>query len=491
MNDIAFPEYKSLVEIRNQIDDCLAGLRTNDEKAKYLKPTKWQKKHSDAFQEFLYRALFPYETKYSLDIYTGLFRLGSPNVNLPESLRYLINYASAKNDSLKEIQVRLNNEQMSHGLRMLLLETRKSPERPFFIQEYAANKFIRCQMVKVNGETFPKVILLNESGIVNNMQTLGYDYDYKIRILALDGKGFYYQRQVEKGELFNFDYDNPPDDDRTKYPTFMGQKYTRIPFVFCGATDTDAENMDVPPLLPMAQKELKLFLCMAHNSQHIFMNTQEAVVITGAPGNFKLKDDEFVAGAAVSIPGENTKVQYLSTNGVGFDAEEKEIERLQAGIEQQRLSLMSAKSHQSGTVVGLVQNSQSAPLRTIVEVSGKALTMILRHAARWMELKREDVDAISYIPSSEFADPRVNLSEFISLCKAVQANDVTMLEEDLFTIAKKSGYINSELTWEQFKEKYDLEYEERAAKNAVVSKTPGTPHPLAGRITPAENEVQE
>ena len=228
---------------------------------------------------------------------------------------------------------------------------------------------------------------------------------------------------------------------------------------------------------------------MAHNSPHIFMNTQEAVVITGAPGNFKIKDDEFVAGSVVAIPGENTKVQYLSTNGVGFGAEEKEIDRLQTAIEQQRLSLMSAKSHQSGTVVGLVQNSQSAPLRTIVDVSGCSITQILRHAAQWMGIPRDEQEMISYLPSTEFADPRVNLSEFISLCKAVQENSVIMLEEDLFVIAKKSGYINNDFTWEQFKSRYDLQYEERQSKNAVTVKAEkNAPHPLAGVITPESGE---
>lgn len=488
VSPIAFPEYDSLLEIRELIDDCITGLRTNDEKRKYLKPTQWQKKHPESFQEFLYRALFPFETKYSLDIYQGLFRLGTPNIHLPESLRYLIKNASAKRDGLKDIQVRLNAEQMSHGLRMLLLETRESRKKPFFIQEYAANKFIRCHLVSKNGETYPDIILLNESSIVNDMATLSYMPDIKIRILALDKNGYYYQRQVGSNELTDFNYAFPPQDNRTFYPTFMGKKYDRIPFVWCGATSTDMETVDVPPLLPMAQKELKLFLCMAHNSQHIFMNTQEAVVITGAPGSFKIKDNEFVAGSVVSLPGENTRVQYLSTNGVGFSAEEKEIERLQSGIEQQRLSLMSAKSHQSGTVVGLVQNSQSAPLRTIVDVSGSAITQILRHAAEWMEIPDEEKMLVSYIPSTEFAEARVNLSEFISLCKSVQENIVPMLEEDLFDMAKKSGYINNDFSWEQFKEKYDIEFEERQSKKAVTVKNNGSPHPLNGIITPESSD---
>lgn len=486
--DIAYPEYSNLLNIREEIDDCLEGLRTSEEKQKYLKPTKWQQKHKDAFQEFLYRALFPFETKYALDIYTGLFQLGNPLVTLPEKLDYMIKHASARDDGLKSIQVRLNQEQMSHGLRMLLLECRPNDtEKPLFIQEYSANKFIRAHFTEKNGEIYPDIILLNESTVNNDFFTLSYIPEIKIRILAIDGAGRYYQRQVAKEELIQFDYDNPPVDGRTVYPVCQGRTLDRIPFVWCGANGLSGEELDIPPLLPMAQKELKLFLCMAHNSQHIFMNTQEAIVITGAPGSFKLKDNEFVAGAAISIPGENTKVQYLSTNGIGFDAEEKEIERLHQSIEQQRLSLMSAKSHQSGTVVGLVQNSQSAPLRTIVTVSGMAITKILLFAAKWLDLSKEETESISYEPSQKFANAMVNLSEFISLCKAVQANEVKMLESDLYAIGKESGLINSKLSWEQFKEKYEIEAEERLAKSSVLPKKKGSIHPLNGKIPPVEN----
>lgn len=479
ISGLAFPGYGDLVELRELVDDCLAGQRTIKERGKYLPPTKWQEKYPEKYREFLFRALFPNETKYSLDIYEGLFNIGDPQIALPDDgkMNYLVSDASVTRDSLKQIQVRLNKEQMTHGLRLLLLEVRDDEKRPFYIQEYGANKFLRAHFNSemISGESIADCVLLNETTLVNDIRNWTYRKVVRLRILGLDANMEYYQRSVSPDELKEIDIYHPPQDERTIYPAFQNRRFNRIPLVWCGASGNSGTSMDQPPLLSMAQTELKLFLCMAHNSQHIYMNTQESIVITGASNTFKLTDDEFVAGSVVVIPGENAKAQYLSTNGVGFDAEEKEIARLQESIEAKRLSLMSAKSHQSGTVVGLVQNSQSAPLRTIVTVSGNSITLILQYMAKWMGYADGEIDGIRYVPSQAFANPRFNLSEFIALCKAVCDGEVQMLEEDLYTMAKESCFISSKLPWKQFKAKYDIEWEDRQKKQGTVANSTGNP----------------
>ncbi len=476
---IAFPEFEELYECRELVDDCLAGQRAIKLRGKYLPPTKWQKAHPEKYQEFLRRALFPGETKSSLDIYEGLFQLGMPYVSLPSDGRmgYIIDDASAIRDSLKQVQVRLNKEQMAHGLRLLLLEVRDSSECPFYLQEYGANKYVRSHFTDklISGESVCDMALLNESTIINDISAWTYRRKIQLRILGLDRNMEYYQRVVSPDELQNIDISSPPKDSRTVYPAYLKKRYNKIPLVWCGSSSLSATDLEYPPMLTMANLELKLFLCMAHNSQHIYMNTQESIVITGASNNFKLADDEFVAGSVIAVPGSNVKVQYLSTNGIGFDAEEKEIERIQNSIEEKRLSLMTAKSHQSSDVITQVQSNQSAPLRTVVNISGEAITASLRHMARWMGYSENDVRSVRYTPSTEFADPRVNLSEYIALCKAVTTGDVQLLEEDLYMMGRESGYIRSKLSWEQFKRRYDFEWDERQRKQVQASTEAGNP----------------
>jgi hypothetical protein len=92
-----------------------------------------------------------------------------------------------------------------------------------------------------------------------------------------------------------------------------------------------------------------------------------------------------------------------------------------------------------------------------------------------MGYDRKAVETIQYIPSEAFANPRFNLSEYIALCKSVASGEVKMLEEDLYLMAKESHFITGKLTWEQFKEKYDIEFEERKRKQGIVVQNTGNP----------------
>lgn len=461
---IAYPEYLELSECREIVDDCLAGQRTIKSKMEYLPPNAWQRKHPDQYNAFLYRALFPGETEYALEIYNGLFSIGEPTITLPPDgrLDYMINTASVYGDGLKQVQIRLNNEQMSHGLRCMLLEVRSDRERPFMIREYDAGKFLRSHFTSIDGESVCDFILIDESTMEFSPEDMR-DYPvFRFRVFALDADGYYYQRRCCPKEVMQgFDYLNPPQDDETVYPSVSGVRFTRIPFVWCNANGLSGSSFDNPPLLPMAQTEIKLYMAMAYHSQHIYMNTQEFLVFTGVGKDFDIGKVTVGAGAGVSLDKPDAKAFYVSTNGVGFTAEAEEITELKAMIEEKRLSLMSAKSHQSGTVVGLMQNSQSAPLRRVVNVSGEAITQILRYACRWLGYGDDVCEAVKYIPCEQFASPRVNLSEFISLCRAVMDGDVMMLEEDLFKMAKDSGFITTKMPWDVFKRKYSLEFAAR------------------------------
>lgn len=490
--NLAFPEYRELSECREVVDDCLSGQRTVKEKVRYLPPNDWQKSHEDQYKAFLRRALFPGETRYALDIYEGMFSLGNPKISLPESgkLDFIIKNASVYGDDLKQIQMRLNSEQMSHGLRCLLLEVRADADKPFFIREYPAGKFLRSHFSDIDGESFADFILLDESTGVYDLATFSDATDYKLRILALDKNGFYYQRSIRPWEL-NKDLDirKPPLDDRTVYPAVFGTRFHRIPFVWCGVNSVSGASFEYPPMKSLADTELALYVAMANHSQHIYMNTQEILIFTGVTPESIPRDAVFGCGSFLALKNAEADAKYVSTNGVGFTAEKEEIEQLQSSIEQKRLSLMSAKSHQSGTVVGLVQNSQSAPLRTIVNTSGTAITRILRYMAQWIGMSEEEIYAIEYIPSQQFAETRISLSEFIALCKSVQDGSVKMLEEDLYSMARENGLINNSTPWGVFRKRYALEDEERQKKNAILpSATSG--NPFANRQSEKNRETQ-
>lgn len=475
----AFDGYRDLKECREQVDDCLAGQKTIKEKQIYLPPNEWQKNHPEEYKAFLRRALFPGETKYALDVYDGLFAIGKPGIKLPEDgrMNFIINHAGVDGDTLNDIQLRANSEQMSHGLRCFLLDPRRNREAPFVIKEYPAAKFLRSHFIEIDGESVADFILLDESTSEYDLATFSDRAEYRLRILALDANGVYYQRSIKPEELQKgLDIKYPPADKRTVYPKLGKNGYfDRIPFVWCGAKSISGKEFDYPPLLSMAQMELKLYMAMAHHSQHIYMNTQEFLVFTGVGKDFDINKVCVGAGAGVSLDKADAKAFYVSTNGVGFQAEAEEISMLQSSINEKRLSMMNIKSHQSDSVVGTEQKSRTAPLQKIVKTSGVALTKILQMMAKWMEYPAEEIAKIEYMPSYQFSNISVNLSEFIALCKCAFSGEVPILEEDLFNIARESGYINQTYAWPEFKKKYDLEVENRAQKQLPLPQNNGNP----------------
>ena len=468
---VAFPGYAKLVECRRIVDDCLAGQKTIKEKEEYLPPSEWQEKHPEAYRSFLRRALFPGETQYSLSVYSGLFTQGNPRVTLPEDgrLDFIEKNATSRDDSLKEVQMRLNAEQMTHGLRCLLVETRKDPARPFYLQEYPANAFLRAHFTQKDGDVFPDFVLVDESTTVYDLSNFADKQMVRFRIFALDANGDYYQMGITPAMLRQVDILHPkriideanPDAGVIIYPTYRGRKFNRIPFVWCGWNSLSGEEFEMPPMLSTAETELKLYMCMAYNSQHIYMNTQEILVATGVGNNFDIEKMHVGAGGGVALPNADADMKFVGPGGAGFEAEKNEIDDLKAEIEKKRLSLMSAKTHQAGSTIELIQNSLSAPLRITVKPAGLAITQALRFMAQWMEYSEDAVERIEYFPSQKFTAQKLSVAEWLSLCDSVFEGRAPVTEEDLHALGVESGIISSKLPFPDFKKAWEAERERR------------------------------
>lgn len=489
----AYRNYLDFVEMRGMVDDCVRGIYTIDQKRSYLPQNAYRAKHPKMDQDFLERALFPGETQYALQTYDGLFSIGQPELALPEDGRmsYIAERASAMGGDMKHVQLRTNNEQMKHGLRCLLLETGGEAARPFFVQEYGADALLRIHYSEKEGDRHPDFVLLDES-------TTDYDVslheDVEVRrflVLALDRNGDYYQRVIAPEELKDLDTLNPPGDGRTVYPDYLGRRFWRVPFLACGASGVTG-TIEVPPMLSMAQTEIALFKAMADHAYHIYMNTQEILCVTGADPSFADKANsgevDVGAGTLMAFRSPDTKVFYASTNGTGFTAEQQQIAQLKDDIDRKRMSLMSAKSHQSGTVVSMLAGAQTAPLRAVVDSSGVALTSLLRQMAEWMGYGEKEVSDIYYTPSQQFASASVNLSEYVSLCQAVRNGEVPMLQRQLYDMGRESGILSRTLPYERFKDLYAVERDEYLRDQVVLPQRTGDPY-LSRSSAPAKGNA--
>lgn len=472
----AFPEYLDLVEYRERVDDCLQGQRTIKRKMKYIPPTKWQSEHPDEYAAYVGRALFYSLTAYAMRIYEGLVMSGKPTINLPTDNRmdFLKKQATIHGRDLHALQYNLNREQFSHGLRCMLTETTNDDKRSIYIQEFCANAFLAVHFTKKDGTlSKPKCILLDQTTMKYNLQTKQYEYDPKLLVLGLDGNDTYYQAEIDPMLWTAFDVNNPPSD-CVIYPKWHGRTIDFIPFTWCGASSLSGATLDIPPLLDMCDCEIKLFQCDAMYSNHLFQSAQETTFFLNAPGDFNIDNVRYGSGAHNKLM-KGMDVKVVSNNGVGFAAEKEYMDSIMAQIELRRMSIMSTKSHQSGTAVGIAQSAQTAPLRTIVDTSGDAITEQLRYAARWMGYSDAEVNEIMYCPSQDFSHTDANLNEFVTLCQAVSEGVVPMLDSDLYRMALENGYISTKEDWTSFKRKWNMEQAKREESlGYAATKPPAT-----------------
>lgn len=471
LNEYAFPEYSAIQLMRKQVEDCLQGQAYIKLNEQYLPRTQWFVEHEAEYQAYVRRATFYAKTSYALRVYEGLCTAGTPKITLPKDGRmdFLKQYATVYHRDLHSLQVRLNRDQFACGLRVILADPTDDKKIPFVIKEYSAANFLRAQFIDIDGESVAKFVLMNESGYQFDMNTKKDEYVERLRVFALDGSSRYYQCAIDPGEWPTFDVNNPvpKDPDALVYPRHDGKWLNRIPLTWCGASSLSGVTMDIPVLLDMSDLDLKLYNLDANYAQHLYQSSQETVFFTNTPKDFKLDNIRYGSGAHNSLP-TGVDVKVVSVNGIGFSEQREYMNAVKEEISQRVMSVMHSKSHTSSASVGLVQNAQTSPLRTVVETSAEAITEQLRYIAKWMGYSDEEIAKISYSASKEFAKVDTDISSFVTLCKAVQEGSAPMLEEDLYRFAQECGYVNSKLEFAEFKKKHVLEMKEREDALAIM-----------------------
>ena len=468
--DYAFREYATLKRMRLQVEDCLQGQHHIKSKGgEYLPKTHWFETHPCEYNAYVQRATFYGETGYAMRIYEGLVMAGSPEILLPSDGRmdFLRNMATVYKRGLHSLQVRVNRDQIAAGLRIMLVEPTLDDANPFVIKEYAAWCFLRAHFINIDGESVCKCVLMDESTEEFNIATKKVEEVERVRVFGLDANGYYYQCPMTPDAWLKFDVDHPADGGyQPVYPRHKGVRMKRIPMTWCGASSLSAVSMDIPYLLDMSDLDLKLYNLDANYAQHLYQSSQETVFFTHAPGDFNLDNIYYGSGAHNALPGD-MDVKVVSVNGIGFSEQREYMNAVREQIAQRRMSLLSSKSHTASASVGLVQAAQTSPLRTVVLTSGAAITEQLRYIAKWMGYDNDEILKIQYTPSNEFAKIDTDLTSFVALCKAVHEGSVPMLESDLYRFAKECGFINSGVSWEDFKKQHKIEMRERTDALAI------------------------
>ena len=180
--EYAYDEYRKVEPMRQKVSDCLQGEEYVKSKEEYLRKTQWYKKHNDEYQAFVARATFYSKTSYALRVYEGLVTAGEPEILLPENggMDFLRRYATVYKNDLHSLQVRLNRDQFTSGLRVMVAEPTADDKNPFVIKEYGASSFLRAYFVDMDGESVAKFVLMDESTMAFDIKTKSSTFKERI-----------------------------------------------------------------------------------------------------------------------------------------------------------------------------------------------------------------------------------------------------------------------------------------------------------------------
>ena len=475
--EFAYYGYGKLAACRELVEDCLEGQRQiKDKEKKYLPADKWQLKHNDDYNAYLYRALFFDYTRKALNRYVGMLNMGEPDISLPENgkLDFLKDRATQYGDGLKSLQRRLNEAQLSQGLICCLLESTGKDDTPFVIQTYRARDFLRTKFDTEDGRSFARFVLLDESGYEYDTATKQDVEKRRLRVLGLDRNNEYYQAGIEFQEWPDFDL-LEPNSGNIVYPDYHRKRMNRIPFTWCGASSLSGTSFDDPPILNVANAEISLYQLYADYRQVLYMTGQSPLFITGLKGDAKTAGEwlkaMYVNSGALNVLPDGAQAQYLEVAAQSLSIISQEVEKLKELCNSDALSLSDNKSNQSGVAVQLIQDSNTSPLQIINSVAGDAITEQLRYAAAWIGMSEEEILKTRYTPSRDFAEANLTVQELIS----VDGSD-SLTTEEKRNIWLENGYGDPKKTIEEFLEEKEAAREE-AMRNSPVIQGNGNPFP--------------
>ena len=430
---------------------------------KYLYPSRQQKKNGEEYKRYLNMAVWYGYARIAARVGCGLIGVGEPTVaNLPKQIEQMVYYATPFRDGLKALQMRLNLSQFVDGQRIMALEL-NSPERVrqdnlpvFYINSYQANKFLRAKFDFSDGQSFARFVLMDESD---------YEFDYfskreiaveKYRVFGLDGNDEYYQAAITRDQWQNFDLFSPPiaADSRNPqfgeaiYPELNGIRFNRIPITWCNVSSLSGASYEEPVLTDVADLDIELFNADAAYRQTLWLTSQPTPVINGELTESEKSNFGLGASRFVHFNDSSGNLHFAEFSGTGAGAQRQAIEDLRKMAESQTMSLFSVGGNQSGEALKIIQGSQVAPLVSMVQTSGNAITQQLRYAAAWLQLPADEIEAIKYQPSEGFARLNLATQDILSLINAkLSAPDaVPLLWREIRKKMQESGVADEDIS---------------------------------------------
>ncbi len=354
----------------------------------------------------------------------GLAHNKETEIELPESMNYIIEKANKKGLTLNAFHQSITRNLLTTGRYCILTDAPVDGGEP-----------ILCGFIGetlINWDEGSEFYVIDDSGPVRN----GFKWTDQKRHIVLElVEGKYVQKiyidGVEAVEQIE--------------PTALGNKaMDRIPFAVANALDM-TPDIQTPPLIGVAQAALANYQLSADYRHQLFMSGQETLVAINGKG-------PTAVGAGVihemqGAEGIDPDLKYVSPTCSGIEAHKEAMQanRSTAATAGARLlEQQDGNKQESGEARGLRFTSETASLQSIVNVSAQILERSLRDVALMKGLNEDDV---SVTPPKDLMDQTLNPQDAKALVEVWQAGGVShqTLDENL----QRGGIRSKERTFEE------------------------------------------
>jgi hypothetical protein len=406
------------------MDDVLEGERSiKDAGEKYLPMTEGQRAAGDLgrkrYDAYKNRANFPCYAADTATAMLGVMHESEPDsLKLPKAMEAMIEKATPDAKGLAELQKAVNAEQLKYGRCGLLLDapTGKGLGLVPTISLYPATKILSWNVVRrsEDGRDIIDYLLLDESALVFDKASKGYETDYRYRVCALDEKGQYYTVSLSQKELAEFSLE-APELEEGDYPKLRGKKLKEIPFRFVNVENCDAE-IAPPPLLPLANICLTIYRGDADYRGALYNQAQAILFASG----FTLDSDSKggLAGGVISTDKQGATLSFVEPQGAGLGAMRESQNDGHQRAQSIGVALIDqGSSQQSGAALTTRLSVKTGSMKNIATTAAKALKQLLQLAAEWMGAKKDEVEVSPYL---DFQSAYATAQEVLNLWQAVQ-----------------------------------------------------------------------
>lgn len=400
------------------------------------------------YRQYIRRAVFTNFTGRTKNALVGAAFRKKPNIELPESLEYLIDDATGDGLGIEQ----LSKDELANLLecgRSLLLVDYPQAEEGLSLEEirrrqlqasiipYTAEQVINWRTDVVGGRKLLTLIVLAET-YKTDEDEFGHDYETQYRVLRLREEG--YSQQIYR------------DDEAYTEEVFPrragGETWDIIPAVFVGSKNNDS-TVDDAPLADIADVNIAHYRNSADYEESCFITGQPSLFITHSLNMeewFEYNPEGIKLGArAGHVLGESGSATLLQPNANNLvmdamKAKENQMVAIGARIITDRGNNETAEGARirfasENSVLGDIVNNLSAGLNQCIE-----------WCAQFMGAPEE----FTFVLNNEFYDKSVDPQLIMSMINLMDRQIIS--DQDIFDRLKAAGIIDGERTLEDVRE---------------------------------------